>query len=124
MIDYIFSRVSETVEKTLEKETVSLPVLDENNQIVENKNISVVLDEETIKELEKKIPISEKLEVLSLLAKSLSKEDYKILLSYAVGGVNDKKFDSAYDLMRQRLGPEEKAIIKGYYAKYIHLLDE
>lgn len=124
MVNYIFSQVSETVGETLKDETVSLPVLDENNQIAKDKSISVVLSAEIVKKLEAKIPISEKLEVLTLLAKTLSKEDYEVLLSYAVGGVNDKKFNSAYALMREKLGPEEKAIIKGYYAKYIHLLDE
>lgn len=124
VVDFAFSKVTDTVSESMDGEEVSLPLLDENKQIIENQSVSVVLDEETIKALEAKIPISEKLEVLALLAKSLSKEDYSKLMSYAVGGVNDEKFNSAYTLMREKLGPEEKAIIKNYYAKYMYLLEE
>ena len=123
-VNYVFSQVSETVTKTTEGESVTLPVLDENNQVVENQNVSVILDEEAMEKIEAKIPINEKLAVLTLLAKSLSAEDYSTLISYAVGGVNEEKFNSAYALMREKLGPEEKAIIKSYYAKYAYLLEE
>lgn len=122
--NYIFSRVTETVGETMQGETVTLPVLDDKSQIVDDKNISVVLDEKTMKELEAKIPISEKLEVLTMLAKSLSSEDYSTLVGYAAGGVNNEKFNAAYALMREKLGPEEKQKIKSYYAKYIYLLEE
>ena len=123
-VNYIFSKVTDSVGQMISGETVSLPVLDENQQIIEGESVTVVLDEATIKKLESKIPISAKMEVLALLAKSLSPEDYSLLLSYAVGGVNDKKFDSAYALLRDRLSQEEKNIIKSYYAKYLHLLEE
>lgn len=123
-VDKMFSKVTETVGETMSGETVDLPVLDDNKQIVKGENISVVLDEKTIKELEAKIPISEKLEILALLAQSLDPKDYSTLLSYATGGVNNEKFNKAYQLMRESLEPEEKEKIKGYYAKYIHLLDE
>ena len=123
-VNFVFSRVTDSVSGVIEGEAVDLPVLDENQQIVEGKSVTVVLDEATIKELESKIPISEKMEVLALLAKSLSPEDYSVLLSYATSGVNDEKFDAAYSLLRERLGQEEKNIIKGYYAKYLYLLEE
>lgn len=123
-VNYIFSKVTDSVSGVISGEAVELPILDENQQIIEGESVSVVLDEATIKELESKIPINEKMEVLALLAKSLSPEDYSVLLSYAVGGVNDEKFGAAYDLLRNRLGQEEKNIIKGYYAKYLHLLEE
>lgn len=123
-VNYMFSKVTDSVSEVISGEEVDLPVLDANQQIVEGKSVTVVLDADTIKELESKIPISEKMEVLALLAKSLSPEDYSVLLSYAVGGVNNQKFDAAYKLLKERLGPEEKAVIKSYYAKYIHLLDK
>lgn len=123
-INYVFSVVTDTVGETMEGEAVDIPVLDQNNQIIEDKSVSVVLSEENIKELEAKIPISEKLEVLTMLAKSLSDEDYQTLISYAAGGINKEKFNAAYALMREKLGPEEKAIIKSYYAKYMYLLEE
>lgn len=123
-VNYIFSKVTDSVSEVIKNEEVELPVLDANHQIIEGKSVEVVLDETTIKELESKIPISEKMEVLALLAKSLSPKDYSVLLSYAVGGVDNEKFDAAYKLLKERLGPEEKAIIKSYYAKYIHLLDK
>ena len=123
-VNYMFSKVTDSVSEVVKEEEVELPVLDANQQIVEGESVNVVLDADTIKELEAKIPISEKMEVLALLAKSLSPEDYSVLLSYAVGGVDNEKFDSAYSLLKERLGPEEKAIIKSYYAKYIHLLDK
>lgn len=123
-VNYIFSQVTDSVGETLAQEPVELPVLNANSQVSDNQNISVVLDEKTMKELETKIPISEKLEVLTMLAKSLSPDDYSTLMSYAVGGVNNEKFDAAYSLMREKLGPEEKAKIKSYYAKYVYLLEE
>lgn len=123
-VDFAFSKVTDTVEKTMGAEAVSLPVLDENQTIVEGESISVVLDAETMSKLEEKIPISEKLKVLALLAKKLSPEDYSTLLSYATGDVGNGDVKSAYDLMREKLGPEEKQIIKSYYAKYMHLLEE
>lgn len=123
-VNYIFSKVTETVGETMNGETVDLPVLDSNQQIVDNKHVSVVLDEKTIKELEAKIPISEKLEILAMLAQSLEPEEYSKLMSYAVGGVNNEKFNAAYALMRESLEPEEKAKIKSYYIKYLYLLEE
>jgi ABC-type Na+ efflux pump permease subunit len=122
-VNYIFSKVTDSVSVVISGEEVNLPVLDANQQVVEGESVNVVLDENAIKELESKVPISEKMEVLALLAKTLSPEDYSVLLSYAVGGVNNEKFDAAYKLLKERLGPEEKAIIKGYYTKYIHLLE-
>ena len=124
LVDRMFSKVTQTVGETMSGETVDLPVLDDNKQIIEGQNISVVLDEKTIKELETKIPISEKLEILSLLAQSLDPKDYSKLLSYATGGVNNEKFNKAYQLMRESLDPEEKEKIKSYYMKYVYLLDE
>lgn len=123
-VNYIFSKVTDSVSGVISGEAVELPVLDENQQIIEGESVTVVLDEATIKELESKIPISEKMEVLALLGKCLSPEDYSVLLSYAVGGVNDEKFDAAYNLLRDRLGQEEKNIIKSYYAKYLYLLEK
>lgn len=124
LVDKMFSKVTETVGETMSGEMVDLPVLDDNKQIINGENISVVLDEKTIKELEAKIPISEKLEILSLLAQSLDPKDYSTLLSYAASGVNNEKFNKAYQLMRESLDPEEKEKIKSYYVKYIHLLSE
>lgn len=123
-VNFAFSKITDTVGETMSGEAVSLPVLDENKSIIEGESISVVLDLETIKKLEAKIPISEKLKVLGLLAKSLSPEDYSVLLSYAAGDVDNGKIESAYELMREKLGPEEKEIIKEYYAKYMYLLEE
>lgn len=123
-VNFVFSKVSDSVGEAINTETVNLPVLDENKAIVEGKTISVTLDAETVKKLEEKIPISEKLKVLALLAKHLTPEDYSVLLSYATGDVDNKKVESAYALMREKLGPEEKEIIKSYYAKYMHLLEE
>lgn len=125
-VDTAFSKVTESVGKTMEQtgEAVDLPVLDNNNAIDKTKHISVVLDAETMKKLESKISVSDKLAVLGILAKSLSAEDYQTLLSYAVGGVDNAKFKAAYELVRTRLGQEEKDQIKAYYAKYIHLLEE
>lgn len=124
-VDLTFSKVTETVGKTMEEtgEAVDLPVLDNNNVVDKTKHISVVLDAETMKKLESKVSVSDKLAVLGILAKSLSKEDYETLLSYAVGGVDNKKFKAAYELIRTRLGQEQKDQIKAYYAKYLHLLD-
>lgn len=124
MINGLFSKVTDTVGEVLSGEKVALPVLDENQQIIKDKNISVVLDEETIKALEAKIPISEKLEVLAMLAKSLDPDDYSTLLSYAAGGVNNEKFNAAYSLLREKLSDENKEKIKSYYAKYMYLLEE
>ena len=125
-VDTVFSKVTETVGKTMEEtgEAVDLPVLDNTNVIDKTKHISVVLDAETMKKLESKVSVSDKLAVLGILAKSLSQEDYQTLLSYAVGGVDNKKFKAAYELIRTRLGQKEKDQIKSYYAKYIHLLEE
>ncbi len=121
-----FSKITETVGKSMEEtgEAIDLPVLDNNNVIDKTKHISVVLDAETMKKLESKVSVSDKLAVLGILAKSLSAEDYQTLLSYAVGGVNNKKFKAAYELIRTRLGQEQKDQIKSYYAKYLHLLEE
>lgn len=125
-VNTVFSKVTETVGKSLDEagEAVALPVLDSNNAVDKTKHISVVLDAETIKKLESKVSVSDKLAVLGILAKSLSKEDYQTLLSYAVGGVDNKKFKAAYELIRTRLGQKEKDQIKSYYAKYLHLLEE
>lgn len=123
-VNLAFSKVSDTVGETVGTVAVDLPVLDENKSIIDGQSISVVLDAETIKKLEEKIPISEKLKVLTLLAKKLSPEDYSVLLSYAAGDVDNSKVESAYALMREKLGPEEKEIIKSYYAKYMYLLEE
>lgn len=125
-VNTVFSKVTESVGKTMEEagEAVELPVLDSNNAVDKTKHISVVLDAETMKKLESKVSVSDKLAVLGILAKSLSKEDYQTLLSYAVGGVDNKKFKAAYELIRTRLGQEQKDQIKSYYAKYLHLLEE
>ena len=123
-VNLAFSKVSDTVGETVGSVAVDLPVLDENKSIIDGQSLSVVLDAETIKKLEEKIPISEKLKVLTLLAKKLSPEDYSVLLSYAAGDVDNSKVESAYALMREKLGPEEKEIIKSYYAKYMYLLEE
>lgn len=125
-VNTVFSKVTETVGETMEEagEAVALPVLDNNNVVDKTKHISVVLDAETVKKLESKVSVSDKLAVLGILAKSLSKEDYQTLLSYAVGGVDNKKFKAAYELIRTRLGQKEKDQIKSYYAKYLHLLEE
>ncbi len=125
-VNVAFSKITETVGKSMEEtgEAVDLPVLDNNNVIDKTKHISVVLDAETMKKLESKVSVSDKLAVLAILAKSLSAEDYQTLLSYAVGGVDNKKFKAAYELIRTRLGQEQKDQIKSYYAKYLHLLEE
>ncbi len=125
-VNMAFSNITETVGKSMEEtdEAVDLPVLDNNNVIDKTKHISVVLDAETMKKLESKVSVSDKLAVLAILAKSLSAEDYQTLLSYAVGGVDNKKFKAAYELIRTRLGQEQKDQIKSYYAKYLHLLEE
>ena len=125
-VNTVFSKVTKTVGETMEEtgEAVDLPVLDNNNQVDKTKHISVVLDAETIKKLESKISVSDKLAVLGILAKSLSTEDYQTLLSYAVGGIDNEKFKAAYQLIRTRLGQEQKDQIKSYYAKYLHLLEE
>ena len=122
-VNFVFSKVSNSVSEAISKETINLPGIDENQSIVPE-GITVTLDAETIEKLEAKIPISEKLKVLALLAKHLTPEDYSVLLSYATGNVNNDKVAAAYDLMKEKLGPEEKEIIKNYYAKYIHLLEE
>lgn len=121
-----FSKITETVGKSMEEtgEAIELPVLDNNNTIDKTKHISVVLDAATMKKLESKVSVSDKLAVMGILAKSLSAEDYQTLLSYAVGGVDNKKFKAAYELIRTRLGQEQKDQIKSYYAKYLHLLEE
>ena len=74
-VNFVFSKVTESVSESVDGTAVSLPVLDENKTIVQGQSISVVLDAETVKKLEEKIPISEKLKVLTLLAKELSPED-------------------------------------------------
>ena len=125
-VNLTFSKVTQTVGETMEEsgEAVDLPVLDSNNAVDKNGHISVVLDAQTMKKLESKISVADKMAVLSILAKSLSAEDYKTLISYAVGGVDNEKFRAAYELIRTRLGREEKEKIKSYYAKYLHLLEE
>lgn len=125
-VNTAFSKVTESVGKTMEEtgEAVDLPVLDNKNAVDKTKHISVVLDVKTMKKLESKVSVSDKLAVLGILAKSLSKDDYQTLLSYAVGGVDNKKFKAAYELIRTRLGQREKDQIKSYYAKYLHLLEE
>ncbi len=122
--NYIFSEVTDAVGESMKDEVVELPVLDNNENVDDKKSISVVLDEETMDELEAKIPISVKLEVLTMLAKNLSKEDYSTLVSYAAGGVDNEKFNAAYSLMREKLSPDVKEKVKSYYAKYMYLLEE
>ncbi len=126
VVNTAFSKVTESVSKAMEEagEAVDLPVLDNKNAVDKTKHISVVLDAESMKKLESKVSVSDKLAVLGILAKSLSKDDYQTLLSYAVGGVDNKKFKAAYELIRTRLGQKEKDQIKSYYAKYLHLLEE
>ena len=123
-VNFVFSKVSDTVGETISTETVNLPVVDENGAILEGQSITITLDVETIKKLEEKIPISEKLKVLALLAQHLTSEDYSMLLSYATGDVNNDEVKAAYELMREKLGPEEKEILRNYYAKYMYLLEE
>ena len=122
--NYIFSEMTDVVGEAVSGESVALPVLDNNDKVDKDKSISVVLDEETMDKLESKIPISVKLEVLTMLAKNLSKEDYATLMSYAAGGVNNEKFNAAYSLMRKKLSPEIKEKVKRYYAEYMYLLEE
>lgn len=124
LLDKVFTRVSETVGETIKGEIVSMPVVDKNNTVVNGKTIDVVLDEDKINQLESKVSVADKIAVLSILAKNLSKEDYKTLMSYAVGGVTNKKLSLALDLMRKKLSQEQKDQIKSYYAKYINLLEE
>lgn len=123
-VNLAFSKMADTMSGSISGVAVELPVLDDSKSIVEGQSISVVLDAETMKKLEEKIPISEKLKVLTLLAKKLSPEDYSALLSYAAGDVDDAKVEAAYALMREKLGDEEKEIIKSYYARYMYLLEE
>ncbi len=124
VVDMAFSKVSNVVGEAVSGEAIQIPVVGEDNLIVEGESLSVVLNAEIIKELEAKIPIADKVEILALLAQSLNPEDYKTLMSYAAGDINNETFSAAYNLMREKLGPQEKEIIKSYYAKYIHLLEQ
>ncbi len=124
LLDKVFTKVSKTVGETMKGEIVSMPVVDENNTVVNGKTIDIVLDEDKINQLESKVSVADKIAVLSILAKNLSKEDYQTLVSYAVGGVTNEKLSLALDLMRKKLSQEQKDQIKSYYAKYINLLEE
>ncbi|MBO5733305.1 MAG: hypothetical protein J6R66_00250 [Clostridia bacterium] len=121
-INYMFSKVTDSVAETMSGEVVSMPVVDENNTVVPGKTVEIVLDADKIKQLESKISVSDKLAVLGLLAQNLSADDYSTLLSYATG-VDNSKVEAAFQLMREKLTPEVKEEIKSYYAKYIHLLE-
>lgn len=121
-INYMFSKVTDSVAETMSGEVVSMPVVDENNTVVPGKTVEIVLDADKIKQLESKISVSDKLAVLGLLAQNLSVDDYSTLLSYATG-VDNSKVEAAFQLMREKLTPEVKEQIKSYYAKYIHLLE-
>jgi len=123
-VDRAFTKVSQSVGESLSGEVVAMPVVDENNTVVKDKTINVVLDEEKVNILESKVSVADKIAVLSILAKNLSKEDYQTLISYAVGGVTNEKLSKAMDLMRKKLSQEQKDQIKSYYAKYLKYLEE
>ncbi len=89
-----------------------------------SETVDVHIDSETLTRLEEEIPVGDKYNVLMLLANALPQEEYSLLLSYITGGISKDEFDSAYSIMRKNLSKEEKAEIKAYYAKYLHLLEE
>lgn len=82
------------------------------------------LDPTSIKKLESKIPVEDKLAALSILAKSLPQEEYSRLLSFLSGGISKDEFSQALAVLRQHLTPEDKAQIMQYYTKHLHLLEE
>ena len=81
------------------------------------------LDAETVKMLQQKVSASDKLAVLSLLAKALPQQEYSRLLSFAGNGVSQEEMSTAIQVLRQHLSKEDKQQIKQYYAKYLHLLE-
>lgn len=82
------------------------------------------MDADDIKKLESKISAKDKVAVLSILAKSLPREEYLNLISYLSGGISPDEFSRTVDLLRKYLTPEDKAQIMQYYTKYLYLLEE
>ena len=99
---------------------IILPGLDPNDI---GNGLMVRLDAEMVKQLENKVSTTDKLSVLSLLAKALPQKEYTRLLSFVADGVTQEELSTAIQILRDNLTAEDKRQIKQYYAKYLPYLE-
>ncbi len=125
-VNMAFSKVTQTItESDLLKDEngiVELPVVATESEGTES--VQVELTPEVIQKLESKISVADKFAVLMILKDALPASEYDKLLSLLTGGVSQNEVSDAYAMMRENLTQEQKDQIKGYYAKYMHLLDQ
>ncbi len=125
-VNMAFSKVTQTITESdlLKGENGSkeLPVVLPGSGNVES--VQVELTPEVIQQLESKISVADKFAVLMILKDALPASEYDKLLGLITGGVNQSEISEAYAMMRANLTQEQKDQIKGYYAKYLRLLDQ
>ncbi len=80
------------------------------------------LSAEEFKTLQKKVPFSDKMAVLSILSKGLSAADYTELIGMLSGGISSSEVKRAYQIVSRGLSSEDKEKIWGYYDTYKHLI--
>lgn len=117
IVSKIFAKITGGIVDSglLTEESVNLP---------DGQGGNIKFDAETVKALESKVKMSDKVAVLTLLAKALPPKEYSRLLEFINGGISDEEISEAYSIMRKYLTPEQKNKIKGYYFKYIYLIEE
>lgn len=125
-VDRMFFKVTQTISESELLKTeqageseVLLPGLDTNDV---GNGLTIRLDAEMIKQMEKKVATADKLAVLSLLAKALPQKEYARLLSFVADGVSQEELSTAMQILRENLSTEDKRQIKQYYAKYLPYL--
>lgn len=125
-VNMAFSKVTQTItESELLKDengSVELPVVTPAEDPKES--VQVELTPDMIQQLEANISVADKFAVLMILKDALPASEYDKLLGLLTGGVSQSEVSEAYAMMRENLTQEQKDQIKGYYAKYMHLLDQ
>ena len=125
-VNMAFSKVTQTIsDSDLLKDgngEVELPVVSTGDENAES--VQVELTPEVIRQLESKISVADKFAVLMILKDALPASEYDKMLGLLTGGVSQNEISEAYAMMRENLTQEQKDQIKGYYAKYMHLLDQ
>ncbi len=123
-VNLLFSKVTDGIISTniLQDESgkIVLPVLDGKT----GESIAVELDAEDVKKLEERISVGDKAAVLLLLASTLPKDEYTKVMAFLEGGISQKEYEEAYEILRKNLTDDQKTQVKEYYAKYFHLLLE
>ena len=125
-VNTTFSKVTNTIGESdflKEKgEKIEIPVVADGAKTGES--IQVDMNAETMKKIETKISVADKLAVLTLLVKALPSEEYSRIIKMAAGGITQEEFSQCYAVMKKHLSRDQKEQIKQYYAKYLPLLEK